>query len=125
MIGGMQVGGHTQWRRAVKAIGGGRYAGSVTATVQLIADCPNGRAMNSNQMRQAACHEFGHILGLDDSSQHGDVMGALDMRRPVTKPSPEEISALAAVREEGRRLRTRALAFAGDENTAWAFPLGL
>lgn len=116
-VDGKPAGGRTQWRRAVRALGDGTYSSSVTATVALVEERPDGRAMNAGQLRQAATHEFGHILGLQDSPRAGDVMGALDLRKPVLVPTPEEIEALAEIRDEARSIRARALALTEDRKS--------
>jgi hypothetical protein len=115
---GKPVGGHTHWRRAVKALGDGTYSASVTATVTLVVDSPSGRPMNDGQMRQAATHEFGHILGLDDSERAGDVMGSLNMRKPVVAPRPEEMEALTEIRDAARSIRARAVLLTEDHGNA-------
>ena len=117
-IDGRAVGGRTQWRRAVKSLGDGACSAVVTATVHLVADCPDGRAMSASQMRQASCHEFGHILGLQDSPRQGDVMGPLELGKPVAVPSLEEVEALIEIRDEARQLRGKALALVERKSAA-------
>jgi hypothetical protein len=109
-VNGRPAGGYTQWRRSVKISGSGDCTTTLTATMQFALNQPGGKPMNVEQMRQAAAHEFGHILGLQDSSHRGDVMGPLDLGKPAVAPQVEETQALLEIREEARRLRARASA---------------
>lgn len=102
---GQHYGGYTRWKRAITKDAKGRYIASVDARMQIRTVQPNGKPMTLEQMRHAIMHEFGHILGLDDSSAVGDVMGPLDMGRPVVNPKKDEIDELKRLRAEVRALK--------------------
>ena len=67
------------------------------AQIELATHAPNGSPQQRDAMLQAAMHELGHVLGLRHDEHGRGVMGALDLRRPVTEPSLDEIRALTTV----------------------------
>jgi len=104
---GKHYGGFTRWKRAINRDSAGRYIASVDATMQIRSVQPNGKPMTVEQMRHAVMHEIGHVLGLDDSAKVGDVMGPLDLSRPVFAPKADEVSQLKQMRAEVRALRAQ------------------
>jgi hypothetical protein len=62
------------------------------------------RPMPFEVIRHEACHELGHVLGLDDTNIVGAVMGPLDLNRPASGPSDAEVEAVRLVRTEATRL---------------------
>ena len=54
-------------------------------------------------------HELGHVLGLNDSPRVGDIMGPLDLRKPVTTLGVDEVQALRDIRESAAEIRRQAL----------------
>ncbi|MCC7435555.1 MAG: matrixin family metalloprotease [Methanoregulaceae archaeon] len=100
----LEAGGVARWQRAVRRDGDG-LRGEVSATIELRLRVPSGRRLNSDQLMQCALHEIGHILGLDDSSARGEAMGPLDLRRPITRLSDGDLSALRELRSRAWNLR--------------------
>lgn len=104
MVGGRQVAGHISWRRTVGPGDSGLVVGKTTAQIRLGLTGPGGRKLNERQMLQAALHELGHFLGLNDTNDPGHVMAPVDLRRPVLVPHAEEVQTLMDLRDEGLRL---------------------
>ncbi|MEQ1933145.1 MAG: matrixin family metalloprotease, partial [Fimbriimonadaceae bacterium] len=104
-------GGFTSWQRQILRFENGSYQAKLAASVQLRTITPQGKPMSLAQMRHAAMHELGHILGLDDSPDQGDVMGPLDLSRPVIEPKSDEIAELLKLRKDAQEIRTRAATF--------------
>ncbi|MBX3118432.1 MAG: matrixin family metalloprotease [Fimbriimonadaceae bacterium] len=104
-----QVGGHATWRRIVRKLDDGSYDVEFKANISIRTVAPNGQAMNVAQMRHISAHEIGHILGLNDSDQIGDVMGPLVLNRPATKVSSRELDSLRKLRNEAMDIRRRSL----------------
>ncbi len=104
---GQHYGGYTKWKRSITQDKLGRYSAAVDAKMQIRTVQPNGKPMTLEQMRHAVMHEFGHILGLDDSPKVGDVMGPLDLNKPVVNPKADEVDQLKKLRAEVRALRVQ------------------
>lgn len=102
--------GSIHWERTISGTDDIGYEMTYKADVQLAIHGPNGRKLNNDQMVHAAAHELGHVLGLQDSSEVGNIMGALNLRKPVKKPSDIEILALNEVRALASDLRKQAFA---------------
>jgi predicted Zn-dependent protease len=105
---GREVGGTVNWSRSVVSDSSGTH-GIVKAQIRVRTHCPGSGRMNLEQMRHVACHELGHVLGLGDSPRVGDIMGPLDLRRPVTAIGTEEVDALRAIRDSANEVRRDAL----------------
>lgn len=96
--------GFSHWRRSLYP--DGRFR--LQAEIELAERYPSGTKIDGEGRLHAALHEFGHLLGLDDSHRVGDVMGPIDPGRPVCTPRAAEIDALKALRELARDLREEA-----------------
>jgi len=107
---GYNSGGTIRWERAIVPTDAGGFETRYRAEITLALSGPNGRKLNSNQMVHAAAHELGHVLGLQDNSEVGNIMGPLDLRKPARKPSESEILALTEVRALANDLRRQAFA---------------
>ena len=107
---GEAVAGFTNWRRAIRSQNNHVTQTVFKADVQLRARNLNRRDMSFEEMRQASEHEFGHILGLDDSDVQGDLMAPLIEGHPVGQPRDYEIDAVKLLRAEARQVRDEALA---------------
>jgi hypothetical protein len=91
---GQPIAGLTSWARDSRGV--------LHAQLQLRTKTPNGRNMPEGALRQAALHELGHALGLEDNplaGQVGGVMGELDLRHPAKQPSTGEVLAVRRLRE--------------------------
>jgi predicted Zn-dependent protease len=104
---GQEVGGNVNWTRSI-VTDGLETRGVVKATIKVRTYCPGRDRMTLEQMRHVACHELGHVLGLGDSPRVGDIMGPLDLRRPATVISIDEVQALREVRDTASDLRREA-----------------
>lgn len=102
--------GNIRWQRTISGSDDLGYETKYRADITLAQYGPNGRRLNANQMVHAAAHELGHVLGLQDSTEIGNIMGPLDLRKPAKKPAEQEILALTEVRELANDLRKQAFA---------------
>lgn len=87
---GRNVGGFAKWKRRVTTCGDTVIEQLFQADIQI-------RRMGGDAMRHAIAHELGHVLGLNDSTSRGDVMGPVDARRPATSLSEGDRDALQVI----------------------------
>ncbi len=107
-VGGQEAGGYTEWSRNVKWQGS-EYVGSLKADMKLRTIRPDGKPMTREQARHAALHELGHVLGLDDSVNRGEVMAPLNLRKPIATPSYKEVCVIREIRVKASEMRATAL----------------
>ncbi|HVT11250.1 MAG TPA: matrixin family metalloprotease [Fimbriimonadaceae bacterium] len=100
---GIEVCGHSTWTRGV--LNPDTHPVPVfSADVWVRMRKPNGEPLTFEQLRACAAHEFGHILGLDDSLD-GGLMGKMDFNHPVIAIRPEEVEPLLRARQEAALIR--------------------
>jgi len=102
------VAGLTNWKRSISTTGGKVTDSSFKADIQVRTLDLDYRPLSYEAMRQEAEHEFGHVLGLEDSSHLGDLMGELDVMNLVSGPREYEILAVRNLRDEAKQLKTDA-----------------
>lgn len=112
---GEDVAGHATWQRDVANWGRDGFLPQFSANVRLRTTDLRGGALSLEAMTQTAAHELGHLLGLRDSPRSDDVMGPLNVNRPVSEPSVGELNSLS-------RLRLQALAFRADALASHLLP---
>jgi hypothetical protein len=103
-----QVAGYVNWSRVLDTEANGGVLPKFSADLQLRVRDLSGRDMPLNAMRHAALHELGHVLGLDDSPNEGDVMGPLDVENPVFAPTSLEIQTVRSLRAEANEILDKA-----------------
>lgn len=106
---GNEVCGRSEWTRGVL------YPDTdpvvvFRASVQVRSKWPNGSTLSYEQLRACAAHELGHVLGLEDSPNRGDLMGPMDIAHPALCVRPSEAADLIEARREVRQMR-RALSY--------------
>jgi hypothetical protein len=106
---GRPVAGLLEGNRIVQLFEGGAARSEVRATVWIRPVDDRGRRLSAPTLRQIAAHEFGHLLGLEDSCRRGSLMGPVDPRRPVSHPSRDEVETLQRVRAAAREVRKQAV----------------
>ena len=104
---GKDAAGTVRWTRQVMNLGSDQFHYEVRANITLRTHTPAGAAMNYRQMLHTAGHEFGHILGLEDSAKLGDLMGPLRLDRPVERATRAEKDSLLALRGQASDLLAR------------------
>ncbi|HXH62477.1 MAG TPA: matrixin family metalloprotease [Fimbriimonadaceae bacterium] len=97
---GKEAAGLVTWSRQVMDLGSDQYQYQVSATMTLRTASPRGGEMNYRQMLNAAGHELGHILGMEDSGRQGELMGPMRLDRPVERPTSKETQSLLALRQQ-------------------------
>ncbi len=105
---GHDVFGMAHCRRQVTRWSSGTYTYSQTGFLEVATHAPNGTLLNRETKLQAAMHELGHYLGLDDTPVVGELMGPVDMERPVVWPSWNELSALSDLRAQASLMASQA-----------------
>lgn len=58
--------------------------------------------LTSAQYTEVIAHELGHLLGLDDLDQPGQLMGPMVLERPVNGPNARETYAVQAIRYQAK-----------------------
>lgn len=104
-LNGQIVSGYVNWTRNISRTAEG-VKPIFDADIHLRTTDPKGRLMKANAMRHTCGHEMGHVFGLDDVAQVGVLMGPLDLRKPVAKPTEAEIETVKAIREEASQILT-------------------
>lgn len=106
---GSSVAGFVNWKRRVVAGDQTALRTEIKADIKMRTVQPGGEPMSLDHMRHSAAHELGHIFGLDDSAEYGDIMGPLDLKNPVAGFEATELESLREIRSAAQDLRTRAL----------------
>ena len=63
----------------------------------------NGKPLKYEEWNEVICHELGHLLGLDDVSENGKLMGPLRFGMPVLTPATNEVDAVKTLRQAARQ----------------------
>jgi hypothetical protein len=108
MMGKEPVAGFANWKRSLVCDGPRVQSSSFRATLQIRTLDLDGNPMPQECVRHEIQHEMGHVFGLEDSNSTGDLMGPLDMERPVARPRPYESDAVLQLRESARRIKAEA-----------------
>jgi hypothetical protein len=103
------VAGYATWKRRIDLDGDRVFKARVTATLQIRTQNLNDKPMPAAAMTHEVMHEMGHVLGLEDRDRVGELMGPLNVRRPVANPSRQEANAVMDAREEAREIKLQAL----------------
>ncbi len=101
------VSGYINWSRSILRTPQG-IKPLFKADIHLRTTDPKGNRMNLDCMRHTCGHEFGHMFGLDDANIVGPIMGPLDLRKPVKKPSEAEVDTVRSIRAEFESMITEA-----------------
>jgi predicted Zn-dependent protease len=107
---GVQVGGYCSQSRSVTANGTGEATSEYYATIFARYDMPGGRRLSAASLQNIVAHEIGHVYGLNDCTEPGHLMSALDPSNPKFDLHADEMTAL-------RNLR---LTTFGIQRAAWA-----
>jgi predicted Zn-dependent protease len=102
------VAGLTNWSRSIRASGSRVTEASFKADMQIRARDLNQQPLSFEAIRQETEHEFGHVLGLDDSDHLGDLMGRFDVEHIVNGPRDYEVLAVKSLRDEAKRIKADA-----------------
>ncbi|HSI72374.1 MAG TPA: matrixin family metalloprotease [Fimbriimonas sp.] len=104
------VAGFANWKRVIDKDSEGKIVSKFTSDLQIRTMTLSFKPMPMESMRHEMMHEIGHVLGLEDTEGTGDIMGPLDMSRPVAKPREHEAKAVFDIRAQASRIRREAMA---------------
>jgi hypothetical protein len=99
--GGGDVQGQVRLQRYVRW-GSGGAAYHVRGTI-LICEQVEGRSLNSREVSAVVEHELGHVLGLDDAPEPGQLMGPFVPGEPVDGPTDDEVAKVSDLRSMVRK----------------------
>lgn len=106
---GMMIAGNIEWDRTVARSADGDVRNMTKADIDVRTRKPGGGDMGYELVRHTCAHELGHLLGLTDTAKYGDLMGPMDLNRPVSAPSHDELAALLELRECSNQLRSEVM----------------
>jgi predicted Zn-dependent protease len=104
------VAGFANWKRVIDKDADGKIVSKFTSDLQIRVMTLSFKPMPLESMRHEIMHELGHVLGLEDTEGTGDIMGPLDMNKPVAKPKANEAKAVWDIRSAATKIRQEAMA---------------
>jgi predicted Zn-dependent protease len=104
------VAGFANWKRVIDKDAEGKIVSKFTSDLQIRTMTLNFKPMPMEAMRHELMHEVGHVLGLEDCEGTGNIMGPLDMNKPVAKPQSHEAKAVFDIRNRATSIRREAMA---------------
>lgn len=107
---GVQVGGFCANTRSVTGRTNGDATGVFTATIHARFLQPNGRKMSYGCLVNVVTHEFGHVFGLNDTTETGHLMGPLNLGHPRSELNAEEVEAIHRLRATAFDIQRNVLA---------------
>lgn len=109
LLGKEPVAGFANWKRAIRLDGVRVLSAKFSSLLQIRSLDLTGDPMPTDAMTHEVMHEMGHVLGLEDCDEVGQLMGPLDIENPVGRPLGHEIAAVRELREEAERVREEAV----------------
>ena len=97
-IGGTPVGGYCSQSRFVGRGESGEAKPEYRATIVARTRMPNGQELNEDCLVNIVAHEIGHVYGLNDCTDPGHLMSALNPSRPKFSLQSDELEALQRFR---------------------------
>lgn len=79
-----------------------RYETKVSGTIYIQTNY-EGRTLTAAQFSEVIAHELGHLLGLNDLAESGQLMGPMIFEKPVYGPQAHESYAVQMIRYQGKR----------------------
>jgi len=79
-----------------------RYEVKVSGTIYIQTNY-EGKNLNAAQYTEVIAHELGHLLGLNDLANTGQLMGPMVFEKPISGPLAHESNAVQIVRYQAKR----------------------
>ena len=92
--------GLARWVKRVVRVGNGAYEPRISADVTLLTKVASEKELSTEALAYVTAHELGHVLGLDDTTHCGELMGPAQLQRPVSGPTETELRALARLNDQ-------------------------
>jgi predicted Zn-dependent protease len=95
---GVQVGGYCSQTRSITVTSSGDATANYSATIQARYQLPGGKSLNEDCLTNIVTHEIGHVYGLNDCTDRGHLMSALNPSKPKSELDGDEMEALKQLR---------------------------
>jgi len=95
---GVQVGGYCTQSRSITMTSAGDATPNYSATIQARYQLPGGKNLNEDCLTNIVTHELGHVYGLNDCTDRGHLMSALNPSKPRSDLDGDEMEALKQLR---------------------------
>ncbi len=79
-----------------------RYETEISGTIYIQTHYEH-NPLNATQYTEVIAHELGHLLGLDDIPNTGQLMGPMIVNKPITNPNQRETYAVQFVRNQAKK----------------------